>query len=176
MNFLKKHNKREGILLILRKDELILNDQNRINIKHLVHKYFNDENIFEKDTNKYKLSPNNTREIQTYKFINNLAKNKLVITDRLHGTIFSLITATPCIIFDNSNHKVKNSYNSWFTKFPYIVFIRPDEIQTKLEKYITKFINYNNSIIYDSNIFNEYYLLMKKVIQEKINLLEQNYG
>ena len=96
----------------------------------------------------------------------------MVITDRLHGTIFSLITATPCICFDNSNHKVKNSYNSWFKKFPYIVYIRPDEIQTELEKYITQFINYNNSIIYDSNVFNEYYLLMKKVIQEKINLLE----
>ena len=53
LNFLKKPNKREGILLILRKDELILNDQNRVNIKQLVHKYFNNENIFEKDSDSY---------------------------------------------------------------------------------------------------------------------------
>jgi exopolysaccharide biosynthesis predicted pyruvyltransferase EpsI len=91
LNFLKKQNQREGILLILRKDELILNHQNRVNIKQLVHKYFNNENIFEKDSNAYKLSPNNTRENQTYKFINNLAKNKLVITDRLHGRFFHLL-------------------------------------------------------------------------------------
>ena len=169
---MKKHNKRKGILLILRKDELLLTKQNRIDIKDLVHKYFNDKNIFEKDSNAYKLLHGNTRRNQTYEFINNVAEKKLVITDRLHGTIFSVITSTPCIIFDTSNHKTKNSYNSWFKKFEYIVFMNPDEIQTKLEKYITKFINYDNSIIYDSTIFNEYYLLMKKVIQEKINLIK----
>lgn len=32
---------------------------------------------------------------------------KLVLTDRLHGTIFSFITDTPCLAFPNSNGKVE---------------------------------------------------------------------
>lgn len=171
LGFLKKNNKREGILLILRKDELLLAFQNRIFIKELASKYFNNK-IYEKDSNEYYLFPNNSRKSQTYEFINDLAKRQLVITDRLHGSIFSLITGTPCIIFGNNYHKVESSYNTWLRKFEYMAFIKQDEIETKLEEYIRKFKNYNNSITYDSKIFNKYYLLMKKVIQEKINLIK----
>ena len=32
---------------------------------------------------------------------------KLIITDRLHGVIFSVITGTPCIAINNNNNKVK---------------------------------------------------------------------
>ena len=32
------------------------------------------------------------------------------MTDRLHGMIFSVITGTPCIVFDNFNSKIKNAY------------------------------------------------------------------
>lgn len=35
---------------------------------------------------------------------------ELVITDRLHGMIFSYITKTPCLVFSNNNHKIKESY------------------------------------------------------------------
>ena len=35
----------------------------------------------------------------------------LVITDRLHGMVFSAITETPCIVFGNFNHKVRQSYS-----------------------------------------------------------------
>lgn len=35
---------------------------------------------------------------------------RLVVTDRLHGMIFSAITGTPCIVFDNFNSKVKNAF------------------------------------------------------------------
>ena len=168
LNFLKKNNRREGVLLILRKDELLLTNQNRAYIKYLVSKYFNN-NIVEKDSNGYYLFPGNNRKNQTYTFINDLAKRQLVITERLHGSIFSLITATPCIVFGNNYHKVESSYNSWFKKFEYIIFIKQDEIQTKLEEYIRKFKNNNNSRIYDSKVFNKYYLLMKQVIRDNIN-------
>ena len=35
----------------------------------------------------------------------------LVITDRLHGMIFSYITSTPAIIFGNYNHKIEGTYD-----------------------------------------------------------------
>ena len=61
LNFLNKNNKREGILLILRTDELLLTNHDRIFIKDMAHKYFNN-NIYEKDPNLYQLLPNNTRK------------------------------------------------------------------------------------------------------------------
>lgn len=37
-------------------------------------------------------------------------RSRLVVTDRLHGMIFSLITKTPCIVLGNNHHKVKQTY------------------------------------------------------------------
>ena len=43
----------------------------------------------------------------------NFSSSKIVITDRLHGLIFSKITSTPCIAIDNSNNKIRETYNAW---------------------------------------------------------------
>ena len=43
--------------------------------------------------------------------LSEFASNKLVVTDRLHGIIFSYITDTPCIALPNSNGKVKHVCN-----------------------------------------------------------------
>src|SRR5699024_1734022 len=48
--------------------------------------------------------------------------SKLVVTDRLHGMIFSLITGTPCIAFDNISKKVSGVYE-WFKDTGYIICI-----------------------------------------------------
>lgn len=40
---------------------------------------------------------------------------KVVVTDRLHGMIFSYITKTPCVVLPNYNHKVEGFY-AWFEK------------------------------------------------------------
>lgn len=45
----------------------------------------------------------------------------LVITDRLHGMVFSAITGTPCIALPNYNHKVEQTYK-WLQDLPYIKF------------------------------------------------------
>lgn len=38
------------------------------------------------------------------------AQSRVVITDRLHGMIFSYLTGTDCIVFSNYNHKVRGTY------------------------------------------------------------------
>ena len=38
---------------------------------------------------------------------------KLVVTDRLHGMIFSVISGTKCLAIDNRTHKVSGVYDSW---------------------------------------------------------------
>ena len=49
------------------------------------------------------------------------AAAELVVTDRLHGMIFSAVTGTPCIAFSNYNHKVKGTYQ-WIQYLPYIKY------------------------------------------------------
>lgn len=46
---------------------------------------------------------------------------QLVITDRFHGTIFSYVTRTPCIAFDNSYGKLSNGF-LWFDGSNYMFF------------------------------------------------------
>lgn len=38
---------------------------------------------------------------------------RFVVTDRLHGTIYSYLTDTPCIVFDNQTKKVSGTVNRW---------------------------------------------------------------
>ncbi len=46
---------------------------------------------------------------------------ELVITDRLHGMIFSAITGTPCIVINSKSPKVKGCYE-WIQNLDYIRF------------------------------------------------------
>ncbi|WP_248722986.1 polysaccharide pyruvyl transferase family protein [Seonamhaeicola sp. ML3] len=47
---------------------------------------------------------------------------ELIITDRLHGMIFSYITGTPALVFLNNNHKVKSSYH-WINSASHIKLV-----------------------------------------------------
>lgn len=67
--------------------------------------------------------------------LDNFAKHKFVITDRLHGVIFSIITKTPCIAIKSEDHKLKE-----FLKFlkdcNSIIYIDTniDELQNAISK------------------------------------------
>lgn len=47
---------------------------------------------------------------------------EIVVTDRLHGMLFAVITGTPCLAFDNTSRKVSSSYE-WIKNLPYIKFV-----------------------------------------------------
>lgn len=49
-------------------------------------------------------------------YIDKLSDVNFAVTDRLHGMILCYITNTPCIVFNNSNGKIKNTYYSWLHK------------------------------------------------------------
>ncbi|WP_185696122.1 polysaccharide pyruvyl transferase family protein [Weissella viridescens] len=63
-----------------------------------------------------------TRDAAVQKKIAEFQAASLVVTDRLHGMIFSVITGTPAIVFDNYNSKVKNEYNDWLSDYENIRF------------------------------------------------------
>lgn len=46
---------------------------------------------------------------------NEFGSAEVVVTDRLHGMIFSAVTGTPCVAMDNVSHKVSQG-NEWITR------------------------------------------------------------
>lgn len=42
----------------------------------------------------------------------------LIVTDRLHSMVFSLLAGTKCIALDNSTHKVSGVYQEWLKDIP----------------------------------------------------------
>ena len=60
------------------------------------------------------------------------SKCKLIITDRLHGMIFSFITNTPCIALPNSNGKIKGVYK-WIANKGSVLFVENiDDVYEKM--------------------------------------------
>ena len=55
------------------------------------------------------------REEALDRVLEEISHYKIVITDRYHGTIFSLITGTPVVVLGTTDHKLKSGVN-WFPK------------------------------------------------------------
>ncbi|MDN6840553.1 MAG: polysaccharide pyruvyl transferase family protein [Tetragenococcus halophilus] len=52
--------------------------------------------------------------------LDQIKTSEVVVTDRLHGMIFCVITHTPCLVFDNSYGKASAFYYNWFEDLDYI--------------------------------------------------------
>lgn len=72
--------------------------------------------------------------------MNEFASAKIVITDRLHGMIFSAITGTPCIVFGNYNYKVEGTYE-WIKYLGYIRFV---DTVDEMERVFPELISLDN--------------------------------
>jgi len=51
---------------------------------------------------------------------------RIVVTDRFHGVIFSFLTRTPCVVIDSADHKLRSSIE-WFAGCPHIAFEKSPE-------------------------------------------------
>lgn len=114
---------RDGVLLCLRKDvEGILTQEDKENLYNAINSY--DTNIKQTDTVvSYSIKAEDRNE-EIEKKIKEFSCAKIVITDRLHGMIFAVITNTPCIVMGNYNYKVKGVYENWIkNKVPNVKFI-----------------------------------------------------
>jgi len=52
--------------------------------------------------------------------LDQIKTSEVVVTDRLHAMIFSVLTHTPCLVFDNSYGKASAFYYNWFEDLNYI--------------------------------------------------------
>lgn len=70
-----------------------------------------------------RLSFNDYQELLS-QFLNRLQGSQCVVTDRLHGMIFSVITQTPCVVIENNNHKIRATYDTWLSRHPSVVVLK----------------------------------------------------
>lgn len=73
------------------------------------------------------------------------ARYRLVVTDRYHGTIFSLIAATPVLVFPSTDHKVRSGLD-WFPESfsDYVRFVpHPEDIPATAAEMIRKKFNHS---------------------------------
>ncbi|HUT12200.1 MAG TPA: polysaccharide pyruvyl transferase family protein [Thermoguttaceae bacterium] len=59
------------------------------------------------------------REVRS--MLDRFAACRVVVTDRLHGTIFAIVTGTPCVVLRTVDHKLDASRH-WFGDLPHVVF------------------------------------------------------
>ncbi|MBC9722863.1 MAG: polysaccharide pyruvyl transferase family protein [Lactobacillus sp.] len=146
---------RTNIMTILRSDRELLENKT----KDKILKYLNENytNVIKSDTTTGYI-PNIVSNRTRNKLLNSkwqeFSSSKIVITDRLHGMIFAYITGTPAIVFDNQNHKVRNSYNDWLNDVDYIHFA-DDYSNDELEKLITKYTDTSNFMGKVSGLVND---------------------
>lgn len=141
---------RTGILLCMRQDrEKIINSEELKKIEQSLREIFPDDLIQYTDTVVEHGICLKNRKSEVDRKLNEFAKSKLIITDRLHGMIFSMLTGTPCIAFGNSNGKVK-AVHEWIKEKDYIIYVdKLSEFPSALKKLnFDKKNTYDNSKIY----------------------------
>lgn len=134
---------REGGITLLR-DDVEKSGDNRI--ADVVNKLDGLINLTKSDTGTDKVDfvLNSTRHFIVNKKLKQIARHQFAITDRLHGMIFSYLTRTPVIVFDNNNHKVERFYNLWFNDVDGIYFVKnTDNVADIMKKIDTLGANIN---------------------------------
>ena len=123
---------RSGILVCLRNDkEKTMTEENkRLLLAFLNKKY--DKITYSDMVESKNIRPEESSHIVQRK-LKEFAASELVITDRLHGMIFSAVTETPCIVLNSQSHKIRGCYE-WLKKLGYIRFLNdinniPDVIE-----------------------------------------------
>lgn len=133
-----KFEKNVDVLLCMRSDIEKDVDQKIIDY---IENYLVERNItFERfDTETYSsIAANESKKIVD-ETIEKFAKAKWVITDRLHGVIFSQITGTPCLAIDNLTKKISGVFELWVEKRCAILFDK----NVNLDKQIEQLLSFN---------------------------------
>ncbi len=117
---------REGVLVCLRQDKesVILSERERI-IKSLKEKI---GSIKVYDTQIGREVTDNSRKNELEKAFNLFSSVKCVVTDRLHGMIFSVITGTPCVVFPSIDNKIRGSYE-WIKSTDAVILCEIKDIE-----------------------------------------------
>ena len=152
-----KSTNRNGVIFILRDDKEKILDNDLVNsIKQYLNSINKNYFFYDEYIEKSKRINKSEREDYIFERLNKISEYKLCITDRLHGLIFSYITNTPCIAFNNLDRKVEGTAK-WLENVEWIYMLKEkddiDSIKLVIDKYISKDFNINkNEIMFDNKI------------------------
>ena len=113
------------------------------------------------------------REQVIYEHLSRFASHKVVVTDRLHGLIFAVITKTPCIVFKSLDHKIEE-YVRFFDNSNAVKYLGTDP--TELDNTIRDAMQINNPdypILRDMDCF---YRLAEEIRIDIIDGKQENSG
>lgn len=153
---------RRGALVCLRDDlEGILSIEDKMLILTICNRSFS--NVREVDTFEANLPSNFDRKDILQQKLSQFSSSEIVITDRLHGMIFAVITGTPCIVFNNNNGKVKAVYD-WISYLDNIIFA---ESISELQYALDSEIRFKNAG-YDSGKIDGYYNNLRHLLKTEL--------
>lgn len=132
LNQVKANRERQGILCCLRNDvEGVINFEQKLELLASLKKLCPE--LTATDTVLGREVDSDTREKELEEIWEAFRMARVVITDRLHGMIFAAITATPCVVLSNYNHKVQSSHQ-WLQGLDYIRFVKEYDQETVLQQ------------------------------------------
>lgn len=160
------HKESRQLVCCLRDDrEKSRNDQLFDYLSNYSYKY--NVNLVIKSTIANSATPTWRRKSKIIDIIKCFSKSDMVITDRLHGMIFSYLTSTPCIAIDNSTHKVQGVYDAWLKNQNAICLIDCNINKKSLFRCIETQLNCRY-IAFDNNTLNEEFSAMANEIRNFI--------
>lgn len=119
---------RNGIGICMRNDkEKTISPEQTKRIIEQISKSKTERKTFDTVIDTERLVVGDYREQLVINKLKEFAECEVVITDRLHGMIFSYITSTPCIAISNSTGKSLYAYNDWLNGCNSIVFQKNPE-------------------------------------------------
>lgn len=118
LDILNDKNNRENVLFCVRKDKEKVN-YNFEKLKNLLKNKYNFHIDYTDTVIKKNVFTLKNRKIEVNRKITQFKKYKLIITDRLHGMVFSFLSNTPCLVFENKSYKIKGVYE-WINDINYI--------------------------------------------------------
>ncbi len=126
------HNlQREGVITCIRTDaEKFYSDEE---ISSVIDKIKNDYSLTKSDTHINKKIPATERKAEVQKMIDLIAKHKVMVTDRFHGVVFSILANTPCVVLRSADHKITDGVR-WFDDVDGIFFAKNIEDVPELIK------------------------------------------
>ena len=95
------------------------------------------------------------------------SKYKVVLTDRYHGMIFSLIAQTPTVVLATKGHKVREGA-LWFKKdYPDSIWFceTPDEAVVAVKKILERDIKVLNKNVYSEKYFDNLFVIFNATIK-----------
>lgn len=161
LNYSNLSEKREGILCCLRSDKEKITSGNlgkhiSILCEELNIKKTDYDTVFP-----YFIALKKCKNF-AYSKVQPFLQSRVVITDRLHGMIISVITGTPCIVLDNVSKKISGVYNLWLHDNKNIYFVKnEDELTINLLKEMLK----KKPYLYNPDLFKDYWMQIIGVLR-----------